>query len=144
MLESICLQNKLNILFTTLTYYYNMKSVRISIMQLSYFREVVKTPRITEINDSDTIIDIIYNLDKEYYNHINPQDRKNRPNDFLDERMDSLLQLLWDPESCKFYDDVAVEARTASPESKSIPIENDWKEIIPNEAWIVLTPNAGC
>jgi len=44
----------------------------------------------------------------------------------------------------KFYDDVGIEARTAPPDSEPLPIELDWRYVIPHDSWIVLTPDAGC
>jgi hypothetical protein len=121
----------------------NVKSVRIGIMQMPDFREIVKTPRNIKISDDAKVLDILALLDQEYSQKIGFH-RKDRPKDFKDDRICSLLQLLWDPVKQNFYDDVAVEARTAPPESEPLPIEQDWRTPIPDGSWIILAPDSGC
>jgi hypothetical protein len=82
-------------------------------------------------------------LDQEYQKKISG-DNSDHSLVFLDGKIKTLMQLLWNPNDQRFYDDVGVEARTAPPESNSFPIETDWRTNIPDGAWIVLTPDAGC
>lgn len=120
-----------------------MKTIRFTIGQLRHFRKIVQTPREMTVPDSATVLDIIALLDQEYAQKIQ-NDGNDHKLDFMDERMQTLLQLLWNPIEQRFYDDVGVEARTAPPASDSLPIESEWNLNIPDGSWIVLTPDAGC
>lgn len=119
-----------------------MKSVRISIIAPSQFRKMVKTPRDQVLSDDATIIDLISQLDQEYFPQVitHPEDFKTV---FYDDRILSLLQLIWDPRTQRFYEDVNLEARSAAPESNNIPIEKQWNTNLPNGSWIVIIPEIG-
>jgi hypothetical protein len=121
-----------------------MKSVRIAIMNLHYFREVVKTPRFCELPDDATIIDLLIGLDREYWEKMRGIPTSVRKLHFYDERIQFLLQLLWDPETQRFYDDVGIDTWTDPPDDRGIPIESNWQVVLPPNSRIVLTPNAGC
>jgi hypothetical protein len=121
----------------------NMKTIRFTIGQLSHFRPIVKTPREIPISDSTNVLDIIAMLDQEFQ-HKTSGDGIDHSEVFLDGKIKTLMQLLWNPNDQRFYDDVGVEARTAPPESNSIRIDTNWKTPISDGAWIVLTPDAGC
>ncbi len=120
-----------------------LKSIRFTIAQLNNFRLFVKTPRIVKVPEEANVVDLILLLDQEYHTMI-LNDGKDHAIDFLDAKIKSLLQLLWNPMEEKFYDDVGIKARTAPPESEALPIELDWRYVLPNNSWIVLTPDAGC
>lgn len=53
------------------------------------------------------------------------------------------MQLIWDPRTQRFYEDVNLEARTAAPESNNIPIDRQWNANLPNRSWIVIIPEIG-
>jgi hypothetical protein len=105
--------------------------------------QIIKFPHEIEIPDTATILDVICKVDQAYYSNREGPESEHET-DFLSKDMLSLMQLIWNPETQIFYDDVGVEARTKAPESVRIPIVEDWKIIIPNEAWILLAPDAGC
>lgn len=120
-----------------------MKRIIFSLSQLNNVEQIVNLPPEIEIPDNATILDVICIIDRAYYkNRTSPHSE--HETDFLNKNMLSLMQLIWNPEKQAFYDDVGVEARTAAPESARIPIVEDWKIIIPDGAWILLAPDAGC
>jgi hypothetical protein len=95
--------------------------------------------------DDATFLDLLAELDREYQRVIQ-SDGETHDMDFMDGKILSLLQLLWNPATRQFYSDVGVEARTAPPESDSIPMEQPtgWKMSLPDQSWVILTPDAGC
>ena len=107
------------------------------------FREYVKTPRWFDLPGPTTILDLIMILDRDYWESVGTN-RSGKESVFMDAKIWSLMQMLWNPETGKFYEDVGIEARTAAPESEMIPIDTDVQINIPSESWIVLTPDAGC
>ncbi len=120
------------------------KTVRIVIAQLRRFRKILKTPIEMKLPPEGTILDIIGNLDREYQQLIK-EDGLNHVEDFLDDRIYSLMQLLWNPATAEFYEDVGVECRT-NPDlgSDSVPIEVNPFISLGDGDWAVLTPDAGC
>jgi hypothetical protein len=121
-----------------------MKSIRIAIMNLSYFREVVKTPRYIEVPDDANILDILYMLDMEYWEKMKGVPHSKRKMHFYDDKIHFLMQLLWDPNNLRFCEDVGIDTWYDPPTDESIPIEKDWKINLPPNSRIVLTPDAGC
>jgi hypothetical protein len=119
-----------------------MKSVRISVIGPRLFRKLVKTPRNLSISDNCNIIDLVALLDQEYFQKVQESPQKMK-GVFLDDNIQSFLQLIWDPISQRFFEDINLEARTPAPESNSIPIESDWKYCLPNGSWIVIAPEVG-
>jgi len=120
-----------------------MKKIRITIGLLEQFRKYVGNPREMKVPDTATVLDLIALLDQEYVQKTQNDNNDHRA-DFMDEDLQTLMQLLWDPTTQRFYDDVGIEARTAPPASDALPIETEWNLIIPDGSWLVLTPNAGC
>lgn len=98
-----------------------------------------------EVADNATFLDLVAALDGEYQSAI-LGDNNPHTLDFMDKKILSLLQILWNPTTQQFYSDVGIEARTAPPESASIPIElpSGWQLSLPDNAWVMLTPDAGC
>jgi hypothetical protein len=120
------------------------KTVRIVIAQLRRFRKILKTPIMMPLPSDGTILDVIGNLDEKYFK-ITEGDGEDHSKDFLDDHIHSLMQLLWNPTTAEFYDDVGVECRT-SPDlgSESVPIEKDPFLSLGDGDWAVLTPDSGC
>ena len=106
-------------------------------------RKYVKMPQTFEITPQTNVIDIIYRIDKQYFENRSGSTRSHDL-DFMDRRIKSSLQLLWNSDTGRFYGDVGVECRTPPPDSLSAPIETDWRTPIPEGSWIILTPDAGC
>ncbi|MHA1518754.1 MAG: hypothetical protein ACTSRK_01095 [Promethearchaeota archaeon] len=106
-------------------------------------RRYVKMPQTFEITPKTNIIDIIYRIDKQYFENRKGSKRSNVL-DFMERRIKSALQMLWNSETGLFYGDVGVECRTSPPESISAPVETDWRTPIPEGSWIVLMPDAEC
>ncbi|MHA1720256.1 MAG: hypothetical protein ACTSWX_10440 [Promethearchaeota archaeon] len=100
-------------------------------------------PQKLELPVGTNIVDIIGLLDNMYYERIKNDDKSHNM-DFLDKKVHSILQLLWNPENGEFYEDVGIELITPTQTEDVIPIEKDWCVKIPDQAWIVLTPDAGC
>lgn len=121
-----------------------MKKIRIGIMNLSNFRDVVKTPRFIDIPDDANIIDVIHILDQEYWEKMRGVPNKQRKLHFYDEDIHFLMQLLWNPKEERFCEDVGIDTFTDPPSDQVIPIESDWKFILPPDSRIILTPDAGC
>lgn len=119
-----------------------MKSIHIAVIAPKQFRKMVKTPRDQLLSDDANILDLIAVLDQEYFAQVvdHPQDFKAV---FYDDRILSFLQMIWDPRTQKFFEDVNFEARTAPPESNSLPIETDWNLNLPPGSWAVITPEIG-
>ena len=117
--------------------------IRCTIGQMRYFRQYVRTPRDMDIPEATNVIELIMMLDKEYRWAIQ-NDGKPHHKDFLDPEMKSLLQVLWNPKTLQFYEDVAIEAREAPPESESIPIEKDCFSPLTEQSFVVLSPDSGC
>ena len=94
------------------------------------------------VNDNADVIELIATADQEYFNQTqeNPEAFKKT---FFDDRILSFLHLIWDPRTQTFFGDVNLEARTAPPESDSIPIEKDWHFNLPDGSWVVITPEIG-
>ena len=123
-----------------------MDTIRITIPHLRYFRKFAKTPRNILWKDRLHIIKILSDLDKEFIENYNPNAANNpTPQEiFLDGKIWSVLQLLWNSKTKKFYDDVGVEAREHPPESENIPIELNPFTPIPPGSFLILTPDSGC
>ena len=113
------------------------------IVQLHTIRQIIKMPQNLTFPDGTNVIDIIAYLDDLYQNLIK-DDTKPHAMDFLEKKVRSILQLLWNPETEQFYEDVGLEARLPSQTAEPIPIEKNWRVEIPDQAWVVLTPDAGC
>ncbi|MHA1673307.1 MAG: hypothetical protein ACTSYI_06740 [Promethearchaeota archaeon] len=106
-------------------------------------RRYVKMPQIFEITLKTNIIDIIYWIDKQYFeNRIGS--KRSHVLDFMERRIKSSLQMLWNSETGLFYGDVGAECRTPPPDSVSAPVEKDWRTPVPEGSWIVLMPDAEC
>lgn len=120
-----------------------MKKINFFLSQLSTVEQIANLPPEIEIPDNGTILDVICLVDQVYYKNRKGPDSDHEI-DFLNKNMLSLMQLIWNPEKQAFYDDVGVEARTKAPESSRILIVEDWKINIPDGAWILLAPDAGC
>ncbi|WP_457558610.1 hypothetical protein [Candidatus Harpocratesius sp.] len=106
-------------------------------------KRYVKIPQILRGPLDMNIIDVIYQIDKQYFKNRKNSKRSHRL-DFMAPKIKSSLQMLWNPETGMFYDDVGVECRTPPPESRTVPVEIEWKTPVPNNAWIVLMPDAQC
>ena len=113
------------------------------IVQLHTIRPIIKMPQNLTFPDGTNVIDIIAYLDDLYQNLIK-DDVKPHAMDFLEKKVRSILQLLWNPETEQFYEDVGLEARLSSQTADTVPIEKNWRVEIPDQAWVVLTPDAGC
>jgi hypothetical protein len=120
-----------------------VKKIKISIGQLGKFKEIINTPKTYLVHDRSNIIELIALLDQDFQNVSIPTEITKNPI-FLYKEVTFLLQLLWNPELERFYNDVGVEARTSFPESKAIPIDTNWRMNIPDGSWIILTPDATC
>lgn len=119
-----------------------MKSIHIAIIAPRLFRKMVKTPRDQLLPDDANLLDLLAVLDQEYFAQVidHPQDFKTV---FFDDRILSFLHMVWDPRRQTFFEDVNIEARTAPPETKSIPIEKEWNFNLPHGSWVVITPEIG-
>ncbi|MHA1583686.1 MAG: hypothetical protein ACTSWL_00400 [Promethearchaeota archaeon] len=117
-----------------------IKSIKANIGVHGY-RNHIKLPMMLSCSDDANILDIIGMLDKMYYEQV-IQEGKQGSKDFYWKNMKSLMQLFWNPITQKFFEDVGIEAWTE--EDKPIPIEKDWRTIIPDKSWVYLTPDAGC
>lgn len=106
-------------------------------------RRYVKLPQNLKIDAGSTIVDLIYLIDKQYF-----ENRKNSTRshalDFMDRKIKSALQMLWNSETGKFYGDVGIECRLTTDSSKSAPIEENWQTPIPNNSYTILIPDAQC
>ena len=112
-------------------------------IQLHTIRPIIKMPLELKLPEGTNIVDIIAKFDEIYQNAIKDDNRFHNM-DFLDKKVHSILQLLWNPKTEQFYEDVGLEAMIPSQTGDSIPIEKDWRVEIPDQAWVVLTPDAGC
>lgn len=122
----------------------NMKKIRIGIMNLSNFRDIVKTPRFMDVPDDANIIDILVTIDQEYWSKMFDTPNEERKLHFYDEYIHFLLQLLWDPREQRFCDDVGIDSFVNGASDQIIPIESNWKFNLPPDSRIILTPDAGC
>lgn len=112
-------------------------------VSVSKIRGIYPMPRKWEITEDQTIVDLIHKADQEYREALSPE-RKKKPEYFLNQDCHSLLQLLWNPDTEKFYEDVGIEARNEEVSEFTFPVEKDWKTPINKNAWIVIMPDAGC
>lgn len=119
-----------------------MINITVSI-QLHTIRPIIKMPQHLILPDGTNVIDIIAHLDDMYQNLIK-DDNKQHAMDFLEKKNLSILQLLWNPETELFHEDVGLEAMIPSQTGDTIPIEKNWRVEIPDQAWVVLTPDTGC
>lgn len=106
-------------------------------------KRYVKMPQILHGPEDMNIIDVIYQIDKQYFENRRGSNRSHKL-DFMSPKIKSTLQMLWNSETGLFYDDVGVECRTPPPESRTVPVEKNWKTPVPNDAYIVLMPDAQC
>ena len=113
------------------------------IIQLSAIRPIIKMPQNLQFPDGTNVIDIIGYLDDKYQKLIE-NDNKSHAMDFLEKKVRSILHLLWNPKTEQFYEDVGLEARLPSQNGETVPIEKNWRVEIPDQTWLVLTPDAGC
>ena len=113
------------------------------IVQLTTIRPIIKMPQNLKFPDGTNVIDIIGYLDEKYQKLI-ANDTKPHAMDFMEKKVRSILQLLWNPETEQFYEDVGLEARLPSQTGDTVPIEKNWRVEIPDQTWLVLTPDAGC
>ena len=120
-----------------------MKNIEFSICNLTEVSKYINLSRSLTINDEDTIVDIISIFDEEYRKNI-ASDGIDHSKDFRFDGVYSILQMLWTPKERRFYSDVSVEARTPAPEAKLLPLKEEYNIDIPNNSWVVITPDAGC
>ena len=103
-----------------------LKTIRYTILNLKKFENIIKTPREINLPDDANIIDFILELDKCYFKEI-----KEKKNDglegFHDDYIRSLLQLMWNPQRLKFYEDVGLGARSPAPKYKYLPVSKEVK-----------------
>ncbi len=111
---------------------------------ISVFRSTLRIPRKMTSDPPRSILDLIAECDLEYRDLMQRNGKKIPPNAFMDSKIQTALQLLWNPDQEVFYDDVGVEARQNNAESTSIPIDTDPYMFLPDDCWVVLTPDAGC
>jgi hypothetical protein len=120
-----------------------MKTIEFSICNMTEVSKYVNLSRILTIKDDNTILDIISMFDEEYRNNIS-SDGIDHSRDFRFDAVYSILQMLWTSKERRFYSDVSVEARTAAPEARLLPLKDQFDIDIPNNSWVVITPDAGC
>jgi hypothetical protein len=106
-------------------------------------RRYVNMPQVFQVPPQINILDLICQMDKLYFENRKTSSRSHAL-DFMDRKIKSALQMLWNPETRQFYDDVGVECRTPPPESEATPVEKDWRTPIKDNSWIVLMPSAQC
>ncbi|MHA1270297.1 MAG: hypothetical protein ACTSPY_10960 [Candidatus Helarchaeota archaeon] len=110
-----------------------MNKVQISVMS-SAILKMVKIPFQVSISDSENILHAIAKADLQLFEKTNGK--------FPIEDLKSMLQLIYDPESGEFYDDVGIDVRDES--KKYINIRKDPTLELHNNIIAIFTPDAGC
>jgi hypothetical protein len=111
---------------------------------ISVFRTTLHMPRKFNPDPPQSVLDLIAECDLEYSKFMKKHGKSVPPNAFLDSKIRTALQLLWNPDKEVFYEDVGIEARRNNAESELIPIDTNPYMMLPDDCWIVLTPDAGC
>ena len=104
---------------------------------------VVEKPEKT-VPDHYTVLDVIADMDRKYHKEVKQHLTENELERILfDKTCKSLLQILWDPSTGNFYDDVVFKARDGFSGTKELPIGEDLDYVLPDGAYIVAAPDGG-
>ncbi|MHA1731153.1 MAG: hypothetical protein ACTSU5_04385 [Promethearchaeota archaeon] len=110
------------------------KRVQVDIGE-SAFQQLANRPKSVEVPADATVVEVLAELDRRV-SKLPVHPRKYH----LGARC--LLQLVWDPATGEIFEDVGIEARTASHEM--IPLREHPATVIPDGSTLFLWPDAGC
>ncbi|MHA1266963.1 MAG: hypothetical protein ACTSRS_17125 [Candidatus Helarchaeota archaeon] len=110
-----------------------MKEILISVLA-SEIMEIAKDPIKVTVDDDADFIQAMAAADRIF--------AKLSEGKFPIEQLSSLLQLVFDPRSWNFYEDMGIECRT--PDGRWIPLRADPSLNLPPGTDIKLTPDSGC
>jgi hypothetical protein len=111
-------------------------------ISMPQIRKILRFPRIISFSRPITVIDLIAEMDHEYFELCKKNDSLDTT--FMDSKIRTFLQLLWNPNTGEFYDDIGIEGRIEGVQGESFPIEKQWDFVIPDNSRIILIPDAGC
>lgn len=110
-----------------------MKDIIISVLA-SEIMEIAKDPIAVTVDDDADIVQALAAADKIF--------TKMHGGKFPIEELSSLLQLVFNPRTWEFYEDMGLEAR--APDKTWVPLRGNASLNLPQGTDVKLTPDAGC